>query len=933
MLPITPPWIRLAQLLMPMCAIIALTGAEIDTRFGRQGTVLIRPEPEIEYHPSFDSAGNSIFANTSDGGLLVRCRHFTPSGVKYVVAKVDHYGVTDRRYAHAGVHPIQLPFPPETQAMASDNHGGLVLVHTSVNVPEPLVIIDRLDHFGFPLEAFANNGRLFLPITMFVRAVRTFPDGSLLMWGRGRTGPFDDWQTILVRITATGEVNAGYGTQGIAWINEYSAIQVSMQDDGSALLLSGEGIMKRVMPSGQIDEGFGTSGAIDLSPTLPITSAWPRPNGGMIVVQRAPAYPATPWITLTRYTPFGLVDSTVATISISDHHVIGSLVLELPDRRLLVNRSYNSPSYPTLLAYLPNGVRDMEFWGKVTSNTEQVWFDPHNARLITVDSGSISGWRASTGLPDPTFAQGSWLVPRAAGGFSRIDDSTSSSRLIVAGTAGDTPLFTEITSAGTVSRITIAEEEAHHRFIEGKVHITSNGVESWASFTTRNYGSGSHLLVRRWSDWFSAFSNELDLAETPSYSASDLAWDGLGHWTLRWQRGTTHRALRFTADGVRDLAWGDGGMVNLDGLAGRWHGHDHNGRMLLVSPASSLVIRRFNQDGSPDGTYGTDGVAVVESLGLTDFTQRAAWTVDADNGVWIASTPGTPPSLRVDRVNSAGQPATPRSQSGYAIPYTKITKVIPADHGAHWVVGTYQSSPKDSDIAISKIAADGEMVSSFGNSGTLVVRRPYPQQAFAGHQLAQCPDVLWLIADDHGTLAITKVLLDPMRDRSAFPVVVQASVRDNQVSTMSVTIQVISPIDLDPETIAIGNLVLTCSDPQVQVIAAEIDANDPSIAHYTVSGFTTSSGTLTVGLPAQNMWSADQYRTNAASALAEPIAWEFPAETGPGSSPSPPAGGLEGDAGSGCGSGSGTVALGWLVALVFSLLSVTQRSPRPPTLK
>ena len=60
-----------------------------------------------------------------------------------------------------------------------------------------------------------------------------------------------------------------------------------------------------------------------------------------------------------------------------------------------------------------------------------------------------------------------------------------------------------------------------------------------------------------------------------------------------------------------------------------------------------MVIVRYNQDGSPDPTFGGDGL-VIKNFGMDEFTTAGA--LQADDRIIIAGTFGPDPSMR-DKYN------------------------------------------------------------------------------------------------------------------------------------------------------------------------------------------------------------------------------------------------------------------------------------------
>lgn len=198
---------------------------------------------------------------------------------------------------------------------------------------------------------------------------------------------------------------------------------------------------------------------------------------------------------------------------------------------------------------------------------------------------------------------------------------------------------------------------------------------------------------------------------------------------------TTDMAIwRYNSDGTLDASFGNGGVVIYDGsVFDTAYGIalDGNGKILVTgyvdNPTSiDMAIWRYNSDGTPDTTFDTDGVVIVDVAGNTDY----GWSiVIAANGRILVSgigDNGTDSDAMIWGYNSDGTPDTTFGVNGVAVfdgGFNDIGFDIKLDAQGRLLQGgwTYTSTNvSDRHAAIWRYSASGVLDTTFGTNGMAV---------------------------------------------------------------------------------------------------------------------------------------------------------------------------------------------------------------------
>jgi len=194
--------------------------------------------------------------------------------------------------------------------------------------------------------------------------------------------------------------------------------------------------------------------------------------------------------------------------------------------------------------------------------------------------------------------------------------------------------------------------------------------------------------------------------------------------------------MKVNPDGSQDMSWGTNGLVIFD------YGEDtypykmevlSDGKILVAGPVyitvsdAEFFVARFNPDGTPDATFGINGL--FTSSYTTSEEVCETMTLQPDGKIVLAGRTysGAFSQLLFMRVNADGTLDTSFGTNGYteidaSVQDERINSVGILSNGSIVGVGYgYQSSPWFGEQAvIAKLHADGNPNTSFGSNGVVI---------------------------------------------------------------------------------------------------------------------------------------------------------------------------------------------------------------------
>jgi uncharacterized delta-60 repeat protein len=126
------------------------------------------------------------------------------------------------------------------------------------------------------------------------------------------------------------------------------------------------------------------------------------------------------------------------------------------------------------------------------------------------------------------------------------------------------------------------------------------------------------------------------------FSVSTLLWDSEGRMVAASTNGDRMVLIRYSADGGLDSAFGAGGMSSTPMSAGMRVSaalQEREGQLLVVaSGENGVLLARFDRDGKPDKTFGSEGV--IRSASGRSLAAAAGLAIDAAGIPTVAALSG-----------------------------------------------------------------------------------------------------------------------------------------------------------------------------------------------------------------------------------------------------------------------------------------------------
>lgn len=207
------------------------TDGSLDTDFGTDGVTLLSD-------PALASANVRRAALQSDGGIIVVGDSSPPaSATAGFVARFTPDGALDAGFAGGGIYTTGDPASPGLNFLLFDivvqGDDGILVAGGSVN----LTAI-RLDATGSPDLLFGDNGFASVNVIAgvagtdqdsFDRAtsVAVYADGRIVLGGFAQTDPNAfEYDAVLARLSASGELDAGFGAGGVRLLGDPAAVEL-----------------------------------------------------------------------------------------------------------------------------------------------------------------------------------------------------------------------------------------------------------------------------------------------------------------------------------------------------------------------------------------------------------------------------------------------------------------------------------------------------------------------------------------------------------------------------------------------------------------------------------------------------------------------------------------------------------------------------------
>jgi uncharacterized delta-60 repeat protein len=193
--------------------------------------------------------------------------------------------------------------------------------------------------------------------------------------------------------------------------------------------------------------------------------------------------------------------------------------------------------------------------------------------------------------------------------------------------------------------------------------------------------------------------------------------------------------IRYNNDGTLDSDFGSNGIATTS-IGAKDLGYDvvlhSNGKIVLSGAShntsgeynSDFAIIRFNKDGVLDPTFGTDGIVIID---IDDIDEARSVKVQDDEKIvfagWSYSSSGSPSSFKLIRLLPDGSFDTEFGNNGMVTTIISLgassESIEIQTDGKIVVAGSYPKSG-GSDIALERHSANGDLDVTFGENGYVI---------------------------------------------------------------------------------------------------------------------------------------------------------------------------------------------------------------------
>ncbi|RFC36922.1 MAG: delta-60 repeat domain-containing protein [Candidatus Nitrotoga sp. LAW] len=236
-----------------------------DARFGQNGVALFDLPNEYYYNIQQLEQG-------ADGSILI----IGSSGSGLVLTRLTATGILDTSFGTQGFSSVELLANGAPARFIQQPDGGLLIVSDATQGSQFALQLTRLNPFDVRDSTYAPNGEKILsslPPNFGMASVVAEPDGGFTVMARAT---FSGGTYLLVRVTAAGTLNLGFGNAGL--VSGYDVgnpfdqpVTMVRTANGRLLLMgdasplgSGKIVLWRVTVGGLADASFGTAGRLEI---------------------------------------------------------------------------------------------------------------------------------------------------------------------------------------------------------------------------------------------------------------------------------------------------------------------------------------------------------------------------------------------------------------------------------------------------------------------------------------------------------------------------------------------------------------------------------------------------------------------------------------------------------------------------------------------
>lgn len=623
--------------------------------------------------------------------------------------------------------------------------------------------------------SFGNNGKIhtgFGVSNSIANSVAVQPDGKIIAGGSAYTAnTVNSWETdtnnaTLIRYNTNGTIDTTFGNDGIVMNDFYTfnrasnwnsgILCIKLQSDGKILTYefgsqnyTSVTVLSRYNSDGSPDSSFGNNGRIGCN-SSPISGNNPlviQPDGKILVlgVQNLNPSPGvySSQFVVERYNTDGSIDNAfatngrVATAFGSSYDIPKALALQTDGKIVAVGFTTGTTNPKFAIArYTINGDLDTTFGsdGKVLTSfgTGINCF----ANFVTLHpDGKILVTGTTTGIDGTDFA----LAKYNANGS--LDTSFD----------GDGKATNAFDTSDNSSEINSVFEQSDGKFVITTTAYVGGAYDQADDLVTRRYNSdgttdtsfGTNGKVT--TTFQTGFNTGLNIA---IQSDNRILVAGYSHPLSSAQND--FNVLRYQSNGTLDTTFNNNGKVTT-----KFDASNDNSTVMLLQPDGKLIsigvksnltgypgtqdiaVSRYNNDGSPDTSFGNDGKVVsIFGRNINNINQAV---LQADGKIVVSNIYTNPfvdnfRHFELVRYTANGSIDLTFGTEGKVALDAEINSVLSQPDGKIIITYTSYDSQNNTSIILKRFNNNGTLDNSFDNDGIASVTGTFYGSAKAAIQ-------------------------------------------------------------------------------------------------------------------------------------------------------------------------------------------------------
>lgn len=586
-----------------------------DPTFGVNGRVLLvnQAYPLLVYSVAVGSQGD----------VYVGASTYFPSGTQdMIVTRVSSSGALDQVFGVNGWARIDIAFDDDWLSKVIVLPDGRVLVAGTAMVGgDPDFAVVRLSETGDIDATFSGNGRQTVPFGSddYCYDMAVQDDGKIVL--AGSTGVLD-LDFAAARLNANGSFDTSFDGDGklsTGFGGDDEARAVAIQADGKIVLAGGQHMARYSGLSGALDGTFDGDGKLSIG--INAYDLVALPNGRLGVLGRIPDTNHGEYQVRNSNGSFDTNFGSTGIRTFQDVFPGPASLSVLPDGRVHCLLPYQAGACK-LVRVWPNGATDTP--GQQAVAFGSLDFPPGsdeaaNALLVLPDGRIVVAGEVA----NPAGTEKDFAVVRLDASGNLDPGFGSAGRATMNLQNSDVARALAVQSDGKylLGGYTGSNNAVHFMVARFQSNGLADGTYGFGGFNVLDFFGGADF----------GFAGAV--APDDKFVVAGTVWNG-----LRYAFGVA----RFTTSGIADASFGSNGKMQYELFVGQSHWATsvavQSDRKVIVGGwiGTDFALVRFNENGTVDNTFGTNGHTVVD-MGGNDYLYALAI---APNG-WIYAAGST----------------------------------------------------------------------------------------------------------------------------------------------------------------------------------------------------------------------------------------------------------------------------------------------------